>query len=233
MLAPGALHQGSEVQDQEAVLLGAPVVGPGSAPEANVFDAVYAGTERFLGRHDTGVVPWEIGTCQPAVEGLLSAGLIRGRVLDAGCGTGATALRLAAAGHDVVGVDASRVAIERALDKVAARAVGPRFFLADVLELGGWGERFDTVVMAGLLHIFSARDRVRLTGGLHGLLRPGGRCHVLCFDDGRTSPCPMTRADVTGSFGPGWSVERIVPSRYELLGDAGGCNAWLMSAVRI
>ncbi|HEY5169610.1 MAG TPA: methyltransferase domain-containing protein, partial [Thermoleophilia bacterium] len=53
-----------------------------------------------------GTPPWDIGRAQPAFERAADAGLVRGPVLDAGCGTGENALFFAARGFDVIGVDA-------------------------------------------------------------------------------------------------------------------------------
>jgi SAM-dependent methyltransferase len=49
--------------------------------------------------------PWDIGRPQPAFAGLARAGAIRGRVLDAGCGTGEHALMAAGSGQDATGID--------------------------------------------------------------------------------------------------------------------------------
>ena len=51
--------------------------------------------------------------------------MIAGSVLDAGCGTGETALYLAGRGHAVVGIDFAAAAIARARAKAAARGLGP------------------------------------------------------------------------------------------------------------
>src|SRR3954468_24724574 len=71
----------------------------------------------FLTAYD-GLPPWEIGRPQPTFLALADAGRIRGRVLDAGCGTGALAVELAARGFDVTGIDFA----ERAIDLARARA---------------------------------------------------------------------------------------------------------------
>ena len=58
---------------------------------------------------------------------LLDAGLIQGRVLDVGRGTGENALFFASRGLHVTGLDASAVAIERAQAKARTRGLSVRF----------------------------------------------------------------------------------------------------------
>ena len=58
--------------------------------------------------------PWDIGQPQPAFVRLADSGLLCGRVLDAGCGTGEHTLLAAANGADATGVDVSPRAIGQA-----------------------------------------------------------------------------------------------------------------------
>ena len=74
-------------------------------------------------------------------ESLLPLG---GRVLDAGCGTGRVAIRLAERGHECVGVDVDR----SMLDVARRRAPHLRWVEADLTELA-LDESFDLVVAAG------------------------------------------------------------------------------------
>jgi SAM-dependent methyltransferase len=67
--------------------------------------------------------PWDIGQPQPAFARLARQGLLTGRLLDAGCGTGEQTLLAASSGADALGVDVSPLAIERARGKAAARGV--------------------------------------------------------------------------------------------------------------
>ncbi|MBD3236094.1 MAG: methyltransferase domain-containing protein [Candidatus Eisenbacteria bacterium] len=102
---------------------------------------------------------------------------VRGRVLDAGCGSGygTHLLASARAAGEVVGLDRSADAVAYA----AAHYAGPgvRFARADLLSgaLAGWGQ-FNTIVCLEVLEHLPAPER--LLSGLDGALRPGGRLIV-------------------------------------------------------
>ena len=89
--------------------------------------------------------PWDIDGPQPHFARLLDAGLIQGRVLDVGCGTGENALFFASRGLHVTGLDASAVAIDRAQAKARTRGLSVRFIQGDALRLAALAETFDTV----------------------------------------------------------------------------------------
>ena len=55
-----------------------------------------------------------IGEPQPAIVALERAGLISGKVLDVGCGTGEHTILLTRLGYDVLGIDFAPNAIEQA-----------------------------------------------------------------------------------------------------------------------
>ena len=62
------------------------LTGHTRAREAEDFESVYM----------QGIPPWDIGRAQPAFAELAERGLLAGRVLDAGCGTGEHTLMAAA-----------------------------------------------------------------------------------------------------------------------------------------
>lgn len=196
-----------------------------------VFDAAYSGSERFLGIHEQGCPPWEIGRGQPSVVRLAEAGQITGRVLDIGCGTGENALYLSACGLDVVGVDASAPAIAMARAKAEQRKLPVSFVVGDALDLAALGETFDTAIDSGVLHIFSDADRARYVAGLGGILRPGGRYHVVCFSEFKEMPAPrrLTQEEIRATFSKRWEVQSIVETRYEVRDGSTAPNAWLAS----
>jgi SAM-dependent methyltransferase len=192
--------------------------------------------------------PWDIGRPQPAFVRLADLGLLRGLVLDAGCGTGEHALLAAARGADVVGVDISPVAIGRARAKAAERGVTARFEVGDVLQLGPLGlavssirgalTAFDTVIDSGVFHVFDDSDRVRYVSSLASALRPGGTCYLMCFSDrqpGDAGPRRVSQDELRAAFTDGWSVDDIAGEAFDLGPGLGvtTAQAWLATIRRL
>ena len=100
------------------------------------------------------------------------------RLLDAGCGPGLYALRLAALGHDVVGVDVDRAALSHARVLTRKRRPGGRvtFRTADLRDLDLPAERFDAALLIYfVLENFPRRQQPGVLRGLRRALKPGGR----------------------------------------------------------
>ena len=181
--------------------------------------------------------PWDIGRPQPAFVRLADGGLLRGRVLDAGCGSGEHALLAAARGADVVGVDVSPRAIERARRKAGERGIAVRFEVADALRLGELGLTFDTVIDSGLFHVFDDADRARYVTSLALVLEPGGTCYLMCFSDrqpGTMGPRRVSQEELRAAFSDGWAVTSIVAEAFEVNPGLGTptAQAWLATIRR-
>lgn len=158
--------------------------------------------------------PWVIGEPQPVVVALEQKGLVDGKVLDVGCGTGENALHLAARGHDVTGHDFSPHAIEKARENARAQGAEVRFEVADALALEP-AARFDTVVDSALFHLLDPDDRSRYAERLHGACRSGAVVHVLGLSDVEPGFGPVINDSAfPDAFGDGWSIEDVRPSRY-------------------
>jgi cyclopropane fatty-acyl-phospholipid synthase-like methyltransferase len=182
--------------------------------------------------------PWDIGAPQPAFVRLADRGLISGRVLDAGCGTGEHALLAAARGADAVGVDVSERAIERARGKAAARGLSARFEVASALSLGQLGLTFDTIIDSGLFHVFDDEQRIRYVTGLASVLRPGGTCYLMCFSDrqpGDWGPRRVRQDELVTAFAGGWTVTGITASTFAINPGFGApvAQAWLATIRRL
>jgi SAM-dependent methyltransferase len=197
---------------------------PTSAQAIDDFDASYDGTP-----------PWDIGRPQPVFSDLAQAGLLRGRVLDAGCGTGEHALMAAALGLPVTGVDAAPKAIEAANRKAEDRALTARFLVWDALRLNELDEYFDTVLDSGLFHVFDDVGRSRYVDALGTVLQPGGRLFLCCFSDrqpGDWGPRRVTEGELRAAFERGWEVESIRAVQFVINLEPSSAEAWLATITR-
>jgi len=165
--------------------------------------------------------------------------MIRGSVLDAGCGTGENALYLASRGHEVWGLFIP-VAIEGA--KAKERGLGVDFQVGDALRLDQLGRTFDTVIDCGLFHTFADEERPLYVSGLATVVRPGGSVHILCFSDQEPpgqGPRRVTQQEIRDAFRDGWQVTEIQEARFQTTDhpvartfSPGGPKAWLATITR-
>ena len=97
-------------------------------------------------------------------------------VLEIGCGTGTTALRLASATRQMLATDVSSEMIAIAREKLAALPLPApplRFEVADAEATAAAGAGHDTVLAFNVLHLVSDLDAA--LAAIVPLLRPGGR----------------------------------------------------------
>jgi len=194
--------------------------------------------DSFNDRYDPtrGAPPWDIGRPQKAFVALAEDGVIKGSVLDAGCGTGEHALYFASLGHESWGVDGSLRAIERALQKAHERGIAVEFRVHDALALEGLGRTFDTVTDCGLFHIFDDEARRRYVESLARVLGSGGRYFMLCFSDrqpGSDGPRRISQEEIRAAFADGWRVNEIAEATITTLTDPDGVRAWRSTITRL
>jgi SAM-dependent methyltransferase len=200
------------------------VPGPAQARSPEDFDEMYEGTP-----------PWDIGRPQPVFVQLVESGGVRGRVLDAGCGTGEHVLMVAERGFDATGVDAAPRAIAAAQRKAVDRGLTARFLVWDALELAELDEQFDTVLDSGLFHVFDDERRARYVEALGAVVRRGGRYLMCCFSDrqpGDWGPRRVRQDEIRATFGAGWEVESIEAAQFETNLDPSVAQAWLVTVTR-
>lgn len=192
--------------------------------------------EGFEAMYQSGTPPWDIGRPQPAFVRLEETGAIRGRVLDAGCGTGELVLYLASRGHDAWGFDGSETARSTAKAKATQRGLKANFVQADALQLKRLGERFDTITDCGLFHVFSDDERPKYVAALAATVRPGGNYFMLCFSEREPDgwgPRRVTQAEIRQAFQDGWEIRSIIASRFATNVSDDGAHAWLASIRRV
>lgn len=172
-------------------------------PTLSLFDDAYK----------SGTAPWVIGEPQPAIVGLERSGLIRGEVLDVGCGAGEHTILLTRLGYAVLGVDYAPSAVKYARRNAESEGVDARFEVADAMDLGD--RCYDTVIDSALFHIFAEADRVRYVRSLHAVCRAGGVVYVLALSDrGRGFGPQVSESDIRGAFGDGWVLESLTETTY-------------------
>lgn len=202
---------------------------------------VGAAYRRGVGRLDfnaaySGVPPWEIGRPQPVFAQLAAAGEIRGRVLDAGCGTGENTLLAAGLGLPALGVDTAPAAIEIAERKASERGLPARFAVHEALDLGSLAEDFDTVIDSAVFHVFDDSERERYVASLGQALTPGGRYFMLVFSDRQPpgfGPRRVSQAEIEAAFADGWRIDSLNRVTMDVTIDPNGVRAWLAAITRV
>lgn len=121
-------------------------------------------------------MPWDTGQPEPLlVEFVTSGGVPAAPALEIGAGTGTNAIWLAEHGFDVLGVDVSPLAVERANAKMDGRTLRCRFAALDFLAAPSPGGPFQFVFDRGCFHVFDEPDeRQRFAAQVAAALAPSG-----------------------------------------------------------
>jgi SAM-dependent methyltransferase len=128
-------------------------------------------------------LPWDIGEPQPVVKQLVAYGAVRGEVLDPGTGPGHYAIHFASKGYATTGIDSSPAAIDRAKRNAQRAGATVDFRIADATRLGGFENRFDTVVDSAFYHVFLDDEEIQAQylQALHRATKPRARLFVFEF----------------------------------------------------
>ncbi|GFO97105.1 putative methyltransferase [groundwater metagenome] len=104
----------------------------------------------------------------------LLGSLCKGRLLDAGCGSGKYAIPLQMRGFDVIGVDVSPDALEMAAKGSECRELDIKFLAADICHLPFPDASFDVVWCYGVLQHLLSAERELAVSEFRRLLRRDG-----------------------------------------------------------
>ncbi|MCG8478473.1 MAG: class I SAM-dependent methyltransferase [Spirochaetales bacterium] len=207
----------------------------------------------------SGTVSWDPGEYDRHLPGVVQElGIVSGRALDIGCGTGKSALWLAERGFDVTGIDVSPAAIQQARRAARGRDVEVRFITGRFPDdftippdasaaRGGRGvgasseiERtlhvYDFVVdRASLQHMGHGGEFESLMADVAALVRPGGFIYSLVIAGfGVPRGWGMgvwTESAIRRLFAAPFSVLRVERTVFTP-GEAGSVPAWLVIARR-
>ena len=189
-------------------------------------------------RYAEGNLPWDTGVPDGHLVASVGAGVVTpGRTLEVGCGTGTNALWLAERGFDVLGVDLSPLAIDKARAKAAAApARRCRFEVLDFLAAEPAGGPFDFVFDRGCFHVFDDDAvRARFAERVAALLAPGGQwLSLIGSTEGppRDSGPPRRSArEVMAALEPVVELVELRSIYFEALIDS-PAKAWLCRARR-
>jgi SAM-dependent methyltransferase len=154
--------------------------------------------EHFKRSYEAGEAPWDIGKPDfNLVHTVTTTPIKPCTALEIGCGTGDNAIWLAQQGFDVVAVDFSPIAIDKAQDKAAKTGAKCAFLVLDILQSEVQGASFGFAFDRGFLHIIDSDEvRSNFAKKVSGYLEPGGRWLSLLgnADEKRQGPGPPQRS---------------------------------------
>ena len=137
------------------------------------------------------------------------------QVLELGCGVGRFSRAVVRAGHQVVAVDFSPVAIDKARSRVARDERRPEFQVGNVTNLQSIEGGFDVSFDVGCFHCLDAGQQTRYAAEVARLLKPGGT-HLLWALDTPPSEIPLSPAAIENVFGSRFRLHRERSSRRRL-----------------
>jgi SAM-dependent methyltransferase len=216
------------------------MTGPTPSPDVPAFDfdALYRGESPADGVPAITTPPWDTKAPKETVVGWQEAGLVRGDVLDIGCGLGDNAVYLAQQGHSVTGLDISPTALITAERRAVDAGVAVRFAVADATSLEGYTDAFDTVIDSGMYHCLDDDGKRSYAAAVHRATRPGATLLLSAFSDanaqGQDWPRPMvSEQTLRDSLGDaGWDITSLASETVPLPPDSTVATFWLLRAER-
>ncbi len=165
--------------------------------------------------------PWDIGKPDfNLMRTVTTLPIAPCKVLDIGCGTGDNAIWLSQQRFQVIGVDASDIAIDQAREKATKANVACTFVVQDFLTGHVEGAPFEFAFDRGCFHVMSSsEDRRRFAEQVHGLLVASGLWLSLIgnADEKRDGGGPPQRSasEIVNAVEPYFEVLSLVSSHFE------------------
>jgi SAM-dependent methyltransferase len=177
----------------------------------------------------SGQLPWDTGQPEPLLIEFVKSGAVTPCLaLEIGAGTGTNAIWMAERGFDVLGVDVSPLAVERAQAKMEGRAARCRFATWDFLAAPLPDGPFQFVFDRGCFHIFDEQsERERFAARVAAALAPGGLwLSLIGSTEGpprETGPPRRSAREVTLAIEPALEIVELRSAEFH----GGAAKAWL------
>src|SRR5437660_8061022 len=170
-------------------------------------------------RYRDGNLPWDTGQPSSELQRVLELNTIQPcPAIELGCGTGTNSVWLAQQGFDVLGVDLSPLALERAEQRAKAAGVKVRFVAADVLNPPDLGGPYPFFFDRGCYHVVRRIDVGRYLRTLERVTASGSVGLVLAGNarEPHTPGPPVVSEDaIRGEVGKGFEVVRLREFRFD------------------
>ena len=177
--------------------------------------------ERFKERYKAGNTPWDIGKPDfNLIQTVTTMDIKPCNVLEIGCGTGNNSIWLAQKNFNVIGIDTSEIAIQKALEKASKANVNCTFIEINFLKNKIEGAPFDFVFDRGCFHVFSSdQERKIFAENVSAHLEKDGLWLSIVgnADEQRDHPGPPQRTarDIVNSVEPYFEILSLVSSHFE------------------
>jgi SAM-dependent methyltransferase len=171
--------------------------------------------------------PWETGKPSSELQRVVAERRVAPcRAIELGCGTGKSAVWLAEQGFDVLGVDLSRLAIQRARENPVRDGVRVRFLAADLLDFWELGGPYRFFFDRGCYHAVRLFDAGGYFRTLEQVLEPGALGLVLMGnaaepEEEEVGPPVLEEREVRREFDYRFEILALRAFRFDAAPDGG------------
>lgn len=177
--------------------------------------------DHFREAYREGFAPWDIGKPDVnLIQSVTKLPIAPCKTVEIGCGTGDNTIWLSQQGFQVVGVDASEMAIEKAQEKTANANATCSFVVLDILKSHVEGAPFGFAFDRGCFHtVGSGEERTTFAKQVHRHLEDGGLWLSLIgnADEQRVSEGPPRRTarEIVNAVEPHFEILSLVSAYFE------------------
>ncbi|WP_092335792.1 class I SAM-dependent methyltransferase [Desulfosporosinus hippei] len=177
--------------------------------------------EGYKKRYKAGETPWDLGRPDfNLIQTVTTMDINPCKTLEIGCGTGNNSIWLSKNNFDVIGVDTSEIAIQKAVEKASIDNVKCTFIVNDILSNKIDGAPFDFAFDRGCFHSFNSdEERMIFAEKVASLLEDDGLWLSLVgnADEKRDIPGPPQRTarDIVNTVEPYFEILSLVSGRFD------------------